>query len=137
MPYIVQQYFRSARNALAANFDGVEVHGANGYLIDQFIDSSTNRRTDVYGGPVEHRARLLMEVIEAASEIWGPNRVGVRLSPMGKLNDISDDDPKTTFGDIAQMLNDFGLAYLTSSIRPSLRWRTASRRLRASSGCSS
>jgi N-ethylmaleimide reductase len=112
MPYIVQQYARAARNALAANFDGVEVHGPNGYLIDQFINSSTNHRTDVYGGTVEHRARLLMEVVQAVSEIWGPDRVGVRLSPLGKLNDISDDDPESTFGTIAQALSDFRFAYL-------------------------
>src|SRR5260221_3861282 len=111
MPYIVQQYARAARNALAANFDGVEVHGANGYLIDQFINSSTNHRTDAYGGTVEHRARLLIEVVEAVSEIWGPDRVGVRLSPLGKLNDISDDDPESTFGAIAQTLSDFPFAY--------------------------
>jgi N-ethylmaleimide reductase len=112
MPYIIQQYARGARNALAANFDGVEVHGANGYLIDQFINSSTNHRTDAYGGPAEHRARLLIEAVEAVSEIWGPDRVGVRLSPMGALNDISDSDPETTFGTIAQMLSDFRFAYL-------------------------
>ncbi len=90
MPYIVQQYARGARNALAANFDGVEVHGANGYLIDQFISSGTNHRTDAYGGSVANRARLLMEVVEAVSEIWGPDRVGVRLSPLGNFNDMSD-----------------------------------------------
>src|ERR1700749_538386 len=75
MPYLVQQYARSARNALAAKFDGVEVHGANGYLIDQFISSGTNRRSDAYGGSIENRARLLMEVLEAVSEVWGPDRV--------------------------------------------------------------
>jgi N-ethylmaleimide reductase len=112
MPYLVQQYVRAARNAMAADFDGVEVHGANGYLIDQFINSSTNHRTDAYGGSVEHRARLLMEVVEAVSEIWGPDRVGVRLSPLGKLNDIADDDPETTFGTIARLLSDFRFAYL-------------------------
>jgi N-ethylmaleimide reductase len=112
MPYLVQQYARGAHNALAAKFDGVEVHGANGYLIDQFINSSTNRRSDLYGGPVERRARLLMEVVEAVTEIWGPDRVGVRLSPLGKLNDIGDDDPETTFGTVAEMLGDFHLAYL-------------------------
>jgi N-ethylmaleimide reductase len=112
MPYIVQQYVRGARNALAANFDGVEVHGANGYLIDQFINSSTNHRTDAYGGPVANRARLLMEVVEAVSEVWGPDRVGVRLSPLGRLNDISDAEPETTFGTIAQALNGFRFAYL-------------------------
>ena len=112
MPYIVRQYERGARNALAANFDGVEVHGANGYLIDQFIESSTNCRTDAYGGTVVNRARLLMEVLEAVSEVWGPDRIGVRLSPMGTLNDISDADPEATFGTIAQTLNEFDFAYL-------------------------
>jgi NADH:flavin oxidoreductase / NADH oxidase family len=106
------QYSRGARNALAANFDGVEVHGANGYIIDQFISSSTNRRTDAYGGSVANRARLLMEVVEAVSEVWGPDRVGVRLSPLGSLNDISDAEPETTFGAIAQVLSDFNFVYL-------------------------
>jgi len=112
MPYVVQQYVRAARNAMAADFDGVEIHGANGYLIDQFIESGTNRRSDAYGGSVEHRARLLMEVVEAVSEIWGPDRVGVRLSPRGKMNDISDDDPETTFGTVAEMLDEVRIAYL-------------------------
>jgi N-ethylmaleimide reductase len=112
MPYIVQQYARGARNALAAGFDGVEVHGANGYLIDQFISSGTNQRTDAYGGKVENRTRLLMEVVEAVSEVWGPDRVGVRLSPLGTMNDISDADPEATFGTIAQALGDFHFAYL-------------------------
>lgn len=112
MPYLVRQYARGARNALAANFDGVEVHGANGYLIDQFINSNTNLRTDAYGGPIESRARFLMEVVEAVSQIWGPDRVGVRLSPLGQLNDISDGDPEATFGYIAQALSDFRFAYL-------------------------
>jgi N-ethylmaleimide reductase len=76
MPYVVHQFAGGASNAMAANFDGVEVHGANGYLLDQFINSSTNHRTDAYGGPVERRARFLMEVVEAVSEIWGPERVG-------------------------------------------------------------
>jgi N-ethylmaleimide reductase len=112
MPYVVQQYARGARNALAAKFDGVEVHGANGYLIDQSISSSTNLRTDAYGGPVERRARFLIEVVEAVSAVWGPDRVGVRLSPLGQMNDISDSDPEATFGYIAETLSDFRFAYL-------------------------
>jgi N-ethylmaleimide reductase len=112
MPYIVQQYFRGARNALAANFDGVEVHGANGYLLEQFIASGTNHRVDAYGGSVENRARLLLEVVEAVSEIWGPDRVGVRLSPFSNFNDISDAEPEVTFGNIAHALSDFRFAYL-------------------------
>src|SRR5262249_9583215 len=98
MPYLVRQYVHGARNALDAGFDGVEVHAANGYLLDQFLQSGTNRRTDGYGGSVENRLRLLLEVVEAVSEVWQPDRVGVRLSPLGTLNDIHDDDPETTFG---------------------------------------
>jgi N-ethylmaleimide reductase len=112
MPYIVRQYERAARNAQTADFDGVEIHAANGYLLDQLIETGTNRRTDAYGGPVENRARLLFEVAEALMPIWGPDRIGVRLSPMGKLNDIHDDNPEATFGYIAERLGDYGFAYL-------------------------
>jgi N-ethylmaleimide reductase len=112
MPYLVRQYFRGARNALTAGFDGVEIHAANGYLLEQFIDSSTNRRDDRYGGTVENRVRLLTEVVETVTEVWGPDRVGVRLSPLSTFNDISDDDPETTFGHVAGQLSDYRLAYL-------------------------
>jgi N-ethylmaleimide reductase len=112
MPYLVQQYVRGARNALEAGFDGVEVHAANGYLLDQFLCSRTNRRDDAYGGSVENRARLLREVLDAVCEVWDPDRVGVRLSPLGRFNDIGDDEPEATFGYIASRLNDYGLAYL-------------------------
>jgi len=112
MPYLVRQYVRGAKNALAAGFDGVEIHAANGYLLDQFIESSTNKRTDEYGGSIENRARLLLEVVEAVSQVWEPDRLGVRLSPLGTFNDISDDDPEATFGTIAAKLSDYRLAYL-------------------------
>jgi N-ethylmaleimide reductase len=112
MPYIVRQFARGAKNALSAGFDGVEIHGANGYLFDQFIESSTNRRTDSYGGPIENRARLLMEVVDAVSKVWGSNRVGVRLSPLSTFNDMGDDHPEETFGYIAERLNAYQLAYL-------------------------
>jgi N-ethylmaleimide reductase len=112
MPYLVRQYVRGARNALEAGFDGVEVHAANGYLLDQFLESGTNKRTDAYGGSVENRLRLLLEVVEAVSGVWQPERVGVRLSPLGTLNDIQDDDPETTFGTAAARLSDHRLAYL-------------------------
>jgi N-ethylmaleimide reductase len=112
LPYLARQYVRGARNALDAGFEGVEIHAANGYLLDQFINSSTNHRADEFGGPVRNRARLLMEVVEAISEIWMPDRVGVRLSPLGVLNDIRDDDPQTTFGYIAERLSTYKLAYL-------------------------
>ncbi len=112
IPYIVRQYVLGARHARNAGVDGVEIHGANGYLLDQFINSGTNHRTDSYGGSVENRARLLLEVVEAVCEVWGADRVGVRLSPRGTFNDIHDDDPETTFGYIASQLNEFRLAYL-------------------------
>jgi N-ethylmaleimide reductase len=112
MPYIVRQYLRASINAQDADFDGIEIHAANGYLLDQFIESSTNKRTDAYGGTVENRGRLLFEVVEALIPIWGPDRIGVRLSPLGKMNDIHDDDPETTFGAIVQRLSEYGLAYL-------------------------
>lgn len=112
MPYIVAQYLRAARNAQAADFDGIEIHAANGYLLDQFIETGTNRRRDAYGGPVENRSRLLFEIVEAVTPVWGPDRIGVRLSPMGKMNDMSDDDPEATFGYVAERLSDYGLAYL-------------------------
>jgi 2,4-dienoyl-CoA reductase-like NADH-dependent reductase (Old Yellow Enzyme family) len=79
---------------------------------DQFINSSTNRRTDAYGGPIENRMRLLIEVVEAVSEIWGPDRVGIRLSPLGTFNDMGDDEPEATFSTIAKTLGDHSLAYL-------------------------
>lgn len=112
IPYIVRQYAIGARHARSAGFDGVEIHGANGYLLDQFLSSGTNHRTDAYGGSTQNRARLLLEVVEAACEIWGDDRVGVRLSPLGTFNDMHDDDPEATFGHIASQLNDFRLAYL-------------------------
>lgn len=112
MPYIVRQYVRGARNAMEAGFEGVEIHAANGYLLDQFINSSTNHRSDRYGGPVENRARLLMEVVEAIIDVWDPDRIGVRLSPMGTFNDVGDEDPETTFGYVTEKLNEYPLAYL-------------------------
>jgi N-ethylmaleimide reductase len=112
MPYVVAQYTRGAQNAMRAGMDGAEVHGANGYLLDQFLCTRPNQRTDEYGGAVENRARLLMQVIETVVDVWGPDRVGVRLSPLGTFNDIADDDPMATFDYISRKLNDFGLAYL-------------------------
>jgi N-ethylmaleimide reductase len=112
IPGIVEQYRQAAANALEAGFDGVEVHGANGYLLDQFLRDGTNHRTDAYGGPVENRARLLLEVVEAVVGVWGAGRVGVRLSPSGTFNDMSDSDPESTFGYAVEALNRFDLAYL-------------------------
>jgi N-ethylmaleimide reductase len=112
MPYLVRQYTRGARNAQRAGMDGVEVHGANGYLPDQFAESRTNLRRDEYGGPAENRARLLMEVVETCCDVWGSDAVGVRISPLSTFNDIGDDNPEETFGHIAEKLSDFKLAYL-------------------------
>jgi N-ethylmaleimide reductase len=112
IPGLVAQFRHAAAYAKAAGFDGVEVHGANGYLIDQFLRDGTNRRSDRYGGSAENRARFLLEVTEAVAEVWGADRVGVRLSPLGSFNGMSDSDPAATFGHAAQALNRFGLAYL-------------------------
>lgn len=112
IPGVVKQFEDGARRALEAGFDGVEIHGANGYLIDQFLRDGTNHRTDAYGGPVESRARFLLEVTEAVAGVWGADRVGVRLSPTGTYNDMSDSDPLATFGYAAGALGRFGLGYL-------------------------
>ena len=112
IPGIVADYARATRLAQDAGFDSVEIHGANGYLIDQFLRDGTNKRTDRYGGSVENRARFLLEVTEAVVEAWKPERVGVRLSPTGSFNDMSDSDPAKTFGYAAGQLNRFELAFL-------------------------
>jgi N-ethylmaleimide reductase len=112
IPKIVEQYRQGAANALAAGFDGVEIHSANGYLLDQFLRDGTNQRTDKYGGSIENRTRLLLEVTEAVTGVWGAKRVGVRLSPSGSFNDMRDSNPLETFSYTAQALNQFDLAYL-------------------------
>ena len=112
IPGIVEQYRKGAENALAAGFDGVEIHGANGYLLDQFLEDGTNKRTDQYGGSIENRARLLMEVTEAVVSVWGGQRVGIRLSPSGTFNSMSDSNPSALFSYVADSLNRFNLAYL-------------------------
>jgi N-ethylmaleimide reductase len=97
---------------LAAGFDGVEIHGANGYLIEQFLQSHTNLRTDRYGGSIENRARLLMEIAQAVIEVWGADRVGVRLSPYGIANGSGEADPMPLYSHVVQSLDRLGLAYL-------------------------
>ncbi len=109
---IIEQYRNGARHARAAGFDGVEVHGANGYLLDQFLRDGTNQRTDAYGGSVENRARLLLEVTEAVINVWGKERVGVRLSPFSAFNDMHDSDPVNTFAYAARKLSELGIVYL-------------------------
>ncbi|MEW9856470.1 alkene reductase [Novosphingobium sp. M1R2S20] len=108
----LDEFENAAGCAKEAGFDGVEVHGANGYLLDQFIQDGSNRRDDDYGGPVENRLRLLREAIERACAVFEPGRVGVRLSPLGQANDMRDSDPEGTFSAAYRMLSGRGLAYL-------------------------
>ncbi|MBL8453018.1 MAG: alkene reductase [Zoogloea sp.] len=112
LPGIVAGFRRAAENALAAGFDGIEVHGANGYLLDEFLRDGSNTRSGPYGGPIENRARLLLEVIEASVAVWGAGRVGLRLSPLNSYNDMRDSDPVGLITWLAQRLNDYPLAYL-------------------------
>ncbi len=109
---IVEDYRRAAERAMDAGFDGVELHGANGYLVDQFLQDGSNRRTDEYGGPIENRVRFLLRVVEAMVSVWGGDRVAVRIAPGGTWNGMSDSDPKALFSYVADSLNAFGLAYL-------------------------
>lgn len=112
IPGIVADFRRGAQNAKAAGFDGVEVHGANGYLLDQFLQDGSNHRTDAYGGPIENRARLLLEVVDAVVQVWGAGRVGVRLSPYGTFNDMSDSDPVALFTYVLQELGRREIAFV-------------------------
>ena len=112
IPGVVDAYRQAAKNALLAGFDGVEIHGANGYLIEQFLQSHTNLRADQYGGSIENRTRFLMEVTRAVVEVWGANRVGVRLSPYGIANGSGEPNPMPLYTYVVQSLNPFGLAYL-------------------------
>ncbi|WP_044873648.1 alkene reductase [Pseudomonas sp. LFM046] len=109
---IVEAYRVGAENAQAAGFDGVEIHAANGYLLDQFLQDGTNKRTDQYGGSIENRARLLLEVTDAAIKVWGAGRVGVHLSPRADLHDMGDSDLAATFGYVARELGKRGVAFL-------------------------
>jgi len=111
-PGIVAQFQEGAKNAIAAGFDGVELHSANGDLLDQFLQDCSNQRSDDYGGSVQNRARLLLEVVQAVVDVWGQGKVGVRLSPSSTFNDMKDSNPIATFGYVADALNQFGLAYL-------------------------
>ncbi len=111
MPGIIAEYIHGAILAKEAGFDGVEIHNANGYLLDQFLRDGTNHRTDLYGGSVQNRARLTIEVTEAVVGVWGADRVGIRFSPSGVFNDMHDSNPLETFGYVLGELNRFGLAY--------------------------
>ncbi|MBN2597926.1 MAG: alkene reductase [Marinifilaceae bacterium] len=109
---IVEDYKKAAKNAKDAGFDGVEIHTANGYLIDQFLEDKTNHRTDKYGGTVENRARFLFEVLDATLQVWDSSAVGIRLSPSGLFNDMGDSDPTSIFNYVIEKLNAYDLSYL-------------------------
>jgi N-ethylmaleimide reductase len=112
IPGIVAQFRHGAESAKAAGFDGVEVHGANGYLLDQFLRDGANRRTDIYGGRIENRARLPLAVAEAVIDVWGASRVGYKISPNGTVYSMSDSDPIRTFSYLAMELDRLGIGYL-------------------------
>ena len=112
LPGIIADYVHAAKSAIEAGFDGVEIHGANGYLLDQFMRQSSNHRTDAYGGSIENRARLLLEVMEATTHAIGSKRVGLRISPVTPVHDMRDDDPAKLFGYVVDALNRLDLAYL-------------------------
>jgi 2,4-dienoyl-CoA reductase-like NADH-dependent reductase (Old Yellow Enzyme family) len=112
IPAIVEAYRKGAQNAQAAGFDGVEIHGANGYLLDQFLQDGSNHRTDQYGGPIENRARLMLEVTDAAIVLWGPDRVAMHLAPRGDSHDMGDSNPAATFGYVARELGRRRIAFL-------------------------
>lgn len=109
---IIQQFVQGAKNALSAGVDGIEIHAANGYLLDQFLNSSTNRRVDAYGGSVENRARLVLEVVDALSQVLSSQRIGIRLSPLGTFNDMGDENPEALFEYLTRRLNEKDLAYI-------------------------
>lgn len=109
---VVEAYRKGAENARRAGFDGVELHGANGYLLDQFLQDGSNKRTDAYGGPIENRARLMLEAVDAAISVFGPQRVGLHIAPRCDAHDMGDSDPLATFGYVARAMRERGLAFL-------------------------
>src|SRR5260370_649536 len=110
IPGIIAEYRRGAENALAAGFDGVELHGANGYLLDQFLQDVSNHRTDEYGGVIENRARLMLEAVDAAISVWGASRVGLHLNPRGSSHSMGDSNKAATFGFVAREVGKRGIA---------------------------
>ena len=112
IPAIVADFRKGAENAMRAGFDGVELHGANGYLLDQFLQDSTNKRTDVYGGPIENRARLMLETVDAAISVWGADRVGLHLAPRADAHGMGDSNLAATFGYVAREAGKRKLAFL-------------------------
>lgn len=114
LPTVVEEFRQGAENALAAGFDGVEIHGANGYLLDQFLQDKTNRRDDDYGGSIANRARLLLEVTDAVTSVWGPERVGMHLNLRSSSHDISDSTPEATFTHVARELGQRKIAFIVA-----------------------
>ncbi|MBU3758776.1 MAG: alkene reductase [Candidatus Omnitrophica bacterium] len=112
IPAVIEAYRLGAANALEAGFDGVEIHGANGYLLDQFLQDKTNQRKDAYGGSIENRARLMLEAVDAASSVWGPGRVGLHIAPRGDAHDMGDSNPRAVFGYLAQELARRKIAFI-------------------------
>ncbi|MDA8095024.1 MAG: alkene reductase [Betaproteobacteria bacterium] len=130
IPGIVEAYRKGAENAKRAGFDGVEVHGANGYLLDQFLQDTTNQRTDAYGGSIQNRARLMLEVTDAVVSVWGAGKVGVHLAPRGDAHSMGDSNRLATFGYVAEALGKRGIAFIFTreklgddSISPELKKR--------------
>jgi 2,4-dienoyl-CoA reductase-like NADH-dependent reductase (Old Yellow Enzyme family) len=122
IPGIIAEYRRGAENAKRAGFDGVEVHGANGYLLDQFLQDSTNLRTDAYGGSIENRARLMLEAVDACIDVWGADRVGLHLAPRGDQHTMGDSNPLATFGYVAEQMGRRGIAFLCTRERQGPDW---------------
>lgn len=112
IPLVIEEYAQAARNAKQAGFDGVEIHAANGYLLEQFLHSSTNQRTDYYGGSIENRCRIVIEVATAVSQVFGADKVGIRLSPFGVANGSNEEDPMTLYSFLIKKLAALNLAYL-------------------------
>jgi 2,4-dienoyl-CoA reductase-like NADH-dependent reductase (Old Yellow Enzyme family) len=132
IPGIVAAYRQGAENAQRAGFDGVEIHGANGYLLDQFLQDKTNHRQDDYGGPIENRARLMLEVADAVISVWGSDRVGLHLAPRGDAHNMGDSNPPATFGYVARELGRRRLAFLC--VRESLGENRIGPQLKAAFG---
>jgi 2,4-dienoyl-CoA reductase-like NADH-dependent reductase (Old Yellow Enzyme family) len=132
IPGVIDAFRAASANAHRAGFDGVELHGANGYLLDQFLQDRSNRRSDAYGGSIENRARLMLEVADAVAQVWGPGRVGVHLAPRGDVHDMGDSDPSATFGYVARELGRRGIAFLC--VRESLSGHRYGPALRAAFG---
>jgi 2,4-dienoyl-CoA reductase-like NADH-dependent reductase (Old Yellow Enzyme family) len=112
IPAVIAAFRKGAQNAQEAGFDGVELHGANGYLLDQFLQDSTNRREDDYGGSIENRARLMLEAVDAVTSVWGPGRVGVHLAPRGDAHSMGDSNPAAVFGYVARELGMRKIAFI-------------------------